>query len=240
MVLFWAASKKDSVTLLRSPLRSYVHDISCAITLVYRLKYLYSRLFVVVFSFLSLWFCCPFVWVSSLFLLKIVLGILQGELLWCLFPWWYFCFSAYFREVFSVLCFIFLSFLLIRWCPFPIFPNTFLLSKGRDAFWFGKSVSSVVTFCPLFTINTTRFSLSSFISIYWLYILVECVTVSFLFQFFQCQVPFLCTGCIFLLGVSRSLVHFQFFANILISTMILLLCVYQSLPTSRIWYKVNF
>ena len=55
MALFYAAIKRDSVSLFRFPFRSHVQVFSCEISPVCRLKYPYSCFFL---PFLFPCYCC--------------------------------------------------------------------------------------------------------------------------------------------------------------------------------------
>ena len=139
----------------------------------------------------------PFVLVPSLSILRIVLSILQGELLRCLSLWWDSCYRVWFQEVFS---FVWSSFFLffLRFLIFDSvhFQYSQILAIFFFSFWFFPNLA------VLFLLSFVFFHFSL-----WAW------------HIFLCQISFLYPGCIFLLLLSVSS-SFSFFAIICTCTLI--------------------
>ena len=102
--------------------------------------------------------------------------------------WWNFCGRDYSWEVFSslndTLFLCFLSSMLVRWYPLPIFPNTCTFSSLQEL-WFFPGLA--VLFFPFFVFSHSSLSV---------------------WHILKCQIPFLYSGYVFLLFVSESPISF--------------------------------
>ena len=131
------------------------------LSLGYKAKCIIINLFVLRSIYLS----------SSLFSFKNVPNTLLGEMPGCLFLWWDFSCRDWFPDVFLFVCgtviFFFFSFLPV-WFQYSQVVIVYLFSPSfLILFWFGSSVTSVVSLSPLFFMGNAHFSIIIIIIIIW-------------------------------------------------------------------------